>query len=120
MFHEPAKQFFYSAYKVEAEYLDDLGTSKIIIATAFIIEVEESVPWIVTNRHVVDLDYKQVTAKYKDFNLNKFIITGRRSDDSVYSFRLHENAKMYFHEDKNNDVVLIQARVYFDKGEKFH
>jgi hypothetical protein len=120
MFHEPAQEFLYSAYKLEVEHTDNLGTVISGVATGFILEVADGMPWIITNRHVVDLDYRQNTSKYKDFKLNKFLITGRRADDSVYSFKLHENAKFYFHDNKANDVVLIEARVYFEEGNRFH
>jgi len=121
MFNEPRDEFFYSSYKVNAKFSDDLGTVKDATATAFIIDAQNGIPLIVTNRHVIDIDYRQRTAKYKNFRLAALSISGRTSDDSVYSLRLHEDAKMYFHEDNQNDVVLIEARIYFDKGdEKLH
>ena len=119
MFHELPKQFLYSSYKIDIEYSDG---SKIIngIATGFIIEIGEAVPWIVTNRHVIDIDYKKSTAKFKDFKLSKFTITGRKADDTEYSFQLHENAAFYFHDDYENDIVLIRAHVYLIEGQSFH
>lgn len=120
MFHEPQKQFLYAAYKVEAEHSDNAENKKSGVATAFILEIAKGVPWIVTNRHVVDRDYRQATAKYKDFSLNRFLITGRRPDDSVYTLQLHEDAEQYFHEDKENDVVLIQARGYLEEPKNLH
>lgn len=121
MFHEPAKNFLYTAYKIEAEFSDSITAKTIIItATAFIVEVAKGVPWIVTNRHVVDIDYKQPSAKYKDFKLSKFSIIGRRPDDTTYTFQLHENARFFFHADLENDVALIEPRMYFEGKQKFH
>lgn len=120
MFHEPPKQFLYAAYKVEAEYSDKIGTKKLCVATAFILEVGKGIPWIITNRHVIDLDYKKSTAKYKDFELSGLNITGRRPDDTTYTIRLHKDIKIYFHEDIENDVVLIEAKVHSDETESFH
>jgi len=114
MFHEPPLQFLYSAYRVETEHRDSVGTVKSGSATAFVLEVGPKVPWIVTNRHVVDLDYRQPCAKYKNFTLSAFTITGRRSDDSSYTFRLHSDARFFFHNDAENDVVLIEPRIYWD------
>jgi hypothetical protein len=119
MFHEPPKDFLYVSYKTEVDHLDNHGTLKSGIATAFILEIN-GIPWIVTNRHVIDLDYRQQTARYKNFALNNFLLTGRRPDDSTYIFRLHKDAKYYFHEDEENDVVLIEARGELEGAEAFH
>jgi hypothetical protein len=120
MFHEPPKEFLYSAYKVEATHSDSIGTNKSGVATAFVLEIAKGDPWIVTNRHVVDLNYRQPTLKYKDFKLSKLQITGRRADDTVYTLQLHEDARIFFHEDEENDVVVIEARVYLENGKSLH
>lgn len=120
MFHEPSKQFLYSAYKVEIEFSDEYGAKKSGVATAFVLEIENGMPWIVTNRHVVDLNYRQPSAKYKNFQLAKLFMTGRRADDSAYTLRLHEDAKMFFHEDEENDIAVIEARIYLDDQQGFH
>lgn len=120
MFHEPPAQFLYSSYKLETEYTDRMGTVKSGVASGFILEVTPKMPWLVTNRHVIDLDYGQPVAKYKDFALTKFHVTGRRSDDTTYTSRIHPNAKPYFHEDEENDVVLIEPRVYLDGPDSWH
>lgn len=121
MFHEPNEHFFYASYKVEAKYVDNQGTQKNATATAFILDVGNGISLIVTNRHVVDIDYRQPTAKYKDFKLESFSITGRRPDDSTYTLNLHENAKMYFHENYENDIAVVEARIYCYTGdEKLH
>ena len=119
MFNEPSKQFLYSSYKISVEHSDGI---KVIsgVATGFILEIAKGVPWIVTNRHVVDIDYKKPSAKYKDFKLSKFIITGRKPDDTQYSLHLHENANFFFHEEYENDVVLIRAHVYLLDGQSFY
>ncbi len=111
MFHEPVNEFLYSAYRINTEFTDQSKKLN-FIATGFILEIAPGVAWIITNRHVVDIDYKKTTTKQKDFKLSSFIITGRKEDDTEYSFKLHEDAEFYFHEEYENDVVLIRARVY--------
>jgi hypothetical protein len=120
MFHEPPKQFLYSAYKVEVEFDNGCGTTKSGVATAFLLEVTNGTPWIVTNRHVVDINYRKPNDKYRDFRLTKLSITGRRADGSVYTLKLHEDATILFHVDEENDVALIEARIYFDGTQGFH
>lgn len=121
MFNEPSDEFFYASYKVEAKYVDKQDTQINFTATAFILDAGNGIPFIVTNRHVVDIDYRQSTAKYKDFKLESFSITGRRSDDTTYSLKLHEDTKIYFHENYENDIAVVEARIYFHTGdEKLH
>jgi hypothetical protein len=110
MFHEPPKNFLYSSYRVDVKHIDSTGTAKEGIATGFVVEGRAGEPWFITNRHVVDLNYRQTTAKLKDFKLAEFGITGRRSDDSIYTFSLRPNARMFFHDDEENDVVVIESR----------
>lgn len=120
MFHEPPKQFLYSAYMVETEHSDDAGTVKGGRASAFLLEVGKGMSWLVTNRHVLDLDYRQRSAKYKNFTLTKLNVTGRRADDSTYTFRFHPEARKCFHNDPENDIVLVESRVYLDGPDKWH
>jgi hypothetical protein len=67
MFQEPAKKFLYSAYRVETRYVNSAGKEKSESATVFMLEVKPKTALIVTNRGVINLDYRQLTAKYKDF-----------------------------------------------------
>lgn len=119
MFHEPPKNFLYSAYKITTEHFDGI---KLIqgIATGFILEIAKGVPWIVTNRHVVDLDYKKKLPEYKEFKLHNLFITGRNPDDTEYTFQLHKDAEYFYHQDYENDVVLIKAHCYDKEGQNFH
>lgn len=111
MFQEPPDHFLYSAYKINLEHSD--GHKTIYgVATGFVLTIE-GFPWIITNRHVIDRDYKQETPKFKNFKLSKFIITGRDPADKEYSFQLYEGTDFYFHNDYENDVVIIRAKIYY-------
>lgn len=118
MFHELPQQFIYSSYFINTQFAHPDSTTISGTATAFVLEVAAKTPWIVTNRHVVDIDYRQLTPKYKDFRLVGLSITGRRSDDSIYTFNLHPDAEIYHHTDIENDVVMIQPRIWFDTDEE--
>jgi hypothetical protein len=114
MFHEPPQQFLYSSYRVETTHVDPQGTTKTGCATGFVVEGKTGRGWVVANRHVVDLNFRQTTAKYKTFALQLLRLTGRRANDSCYTFLLHPDAKQFFHRDVENDVVLIEPRVVWD------
>lgn len=118
MFHEPPAHFLYSAYRLDVEHRDSIGTSKTGSATAFVLATQPGTPWLVTNRHVIDLRYRETSAKYDDFSLTALSITGRRSDDSSYTFKLHPDARLLFHSDAKNDVVMIEPRICFDGFEE--
>lgn len=39
-------------------------------------------------------------------------VTGRRADDSTYTFLLHPDARILYHSDEENDVALVETRFY--------
>jgi Trypsin-like peptidase domain len=114
MFHQPPNNFLNSAYRIEVEHTDDVGTVKSGAATGFVLTANNRAGYIVTNRHVVDLDYRRQDRRYANFAMTSFRITGRRSDDSIYTFRLHPDANFYHHDEYENDVVMIEPNIYFD------
>jgi len=104
----PPNNFLYSAYKIEAVYSDgvkSIGRK----ATGFILEISNNKPWIITNRHVIDLNYKEPTQKYFGFKLIDLLISGRYPDDTTYTLQISTNASFYFHDKFENDVVIIEA-----------
>lgn len=119
MFHEPSKNFLYSAYKITTEHSDGHKT-KTGTATGFILDIGNKRPYIITNRHVIDIDYNKPTPKYKDFKLTKLEITGRNSDDIEYTIRLNSGTLFYLHDEYENDIVLIEARVNINEDKSFH
>jgi hypothetical protein len=119
MFHQPPSIFLYSAYLLRTKFISPDGTSKEGSGTGFVLSAKENLPLVVTNRHLLDIDYRQSTAKYKDFELSELSITGRRSDDTTYTFRLHPEARLFLDDDIENDVALIEARVYEDDPIQF-
>jgi hypothetical protein len=111
MFGNPPKQFLYSAYKIVTHFCDDLGSSKSVQGTAFVIAINSDEFAIVTNRHVVDIDYKQSSSKYKDFNLSSIVVSGRRDDDSLYRFSIDSASPIFYSTNTLDDVaVLINPR----------
>jgi len=110
MFHEPSPQFFYSSYRIIIEHSDGVN-SVTSSATAFILEVAKGIPWIVTNRHVIDLNYNQSSNKFRHFKPSKVLIIGRDLSDNEYSYELYEKAEFFYHGERENDVVMIESRV---------
>jgi len=119
MYHQPPANFLYSAYLIETKFFSPDGTPKEGVGTGFVLAVKENLPIIVTNRHIIDIDYREPTAKYKDFELRELSITGRRADDTSYTFRLHPEARLFLDDDIQNDVALIEAGIYEDDPVEF-
>lgn len=110
MYQDPHTDFIYSAYKIESAFINGSGTKIAFQGTAFVVALN-SIPFFVTNRHLIEPDYKRDIAKYLGFKLLKIRISGRRPDDTKYAFELDENSNIYYHEDYNNDVILIRGFV---------
>lgn len=110
MFNQPPAQFLYSAYRLDVQHADDIGNTCGGVATGFIIATSPSLGWLVTNRHVVDSTYRPTEDKCKACKLIRLSVTGRRSDDSTYTFILHPDARVLYHSDPENDVALVETR----------
>jgi len=106
MYAPPPRQLLYLAYKLEIEFVDSTGTSKLGTGTAFLLTAGDRLI-LVTNRHVVDLDYGAPDSRYKDFRLVKIVLHGRSADDSRYSVELDPSQAFFFHEAKENDVACL-------------
>ncbi|PZO44162.1 MAG: hypothetical protein DCF19_02875 [Pseudanabaena frigida] len=114
MYHQLPPDFLYSAHLLKVIFNDSSGSTKEILGTGFVLAIKDDVPMIITNRHVVELDYKQPTAKYKDYSLSELYITGRRADNTTYSFRIAPSAKVFYSDIIENDIALIESKVYAD------
>lgn len=106
MYAPPPRQLLYLAYKLEVEFVDSTGISKPGTGTAFVLAAGDRTI-LVTNRHVVDLDYNAPDSRYKDFRLVKIVLHGRSADDSRYSVELDPSQAFLFHVEKENDVACL-------------
>lgn len=106
MYAPPPRQLLYLAYKLEVEFVDSTGTSKLGTGTAFLLAAGDR-PILVTNRHVVDLDYNAPDSRYRDFRLVRILLHGRSADDSRYSVELDPSQAFLFHVAKENDVACL-------------
>ncbi|KGO90566.1 trypsin-like peptidase domain-containing protein [Flavobacterium suncheonense] len=80
MNHGFKNDYLCAASRIEAYFKDDIGSEKAVSGTAFFVKSEEGSTNLITNRHVIDLDYKQRTAKYKNFKLVKLIVYNKEKD----------------------------------------
>jgi hypothetical protein len=107
MFFTPSPNFLYSAYKVVATFSDNAGTTKAVQGTGFVVAIGGSDLAFVTNRHVIDLDYKELTGRYKHFTLTSIIVSGRRADDSLYRFAIDLSTTAHLSREVLDDVAVF-------------
>lgn len=119
MFYQPPANFLYSAYLIQVAFSSVDGSRKEGKATGFVVSTKENMPVVITNRHVIDLDYRQKDARYKDYSLQQLRIKGRRTDDSVYTFDLNPKTEILYDSHYENDVVAIIPRVLEAEPEQF-
>jgi hypothetical protein len=106
MYYRPPDNFLYSGYKLFASFSD--GTSPISTsATCFVLELDNGTPYIVTNRHVIDINYPNALPQYQNYRLASLRIVGRRPTDDEYTINI-EPTGIYYHTNVLNDVVLIR------------
>lgn len=80
MYHGLNNSFLYSAYRISCIFEDDIGKKKTVTGTAFFIVNGCGKMCLVTNRHLVDLNYKAKSSKYIKFALKQIVIRGKAKD----------------------------------------
>ena len=106
MFAPPPRQLLYLAYKLEVSFSDDAGGTKSVTGTAFLLASGE-LPILVTNRHVVDLDYNAPDMRYKNYRLSKLVVHGRSAEDRRYALELDPSHSFAYPSARENDVACL-------------
>ncbi|KKM01542.1 hypothetical protein LCGC14_1793380 [marine sediment metagenome] len=118
MYYIPPENFLYSAYKIKTKHSDG---QKVLegTATAFLLDIGSGIAWIITNRHVLDIDYKKSTPKYKDFKLVSLELTGRKPDDTEYTIQIVPSTHAFFDNNYENDVAMILPKATLNDNQNF-
>ena len=106
MFAPPPREFIYTAYKLDVIFADDLGQEKSCYGTGFLLAAEETVV-LVTNRHVVDLDYDAPDRRYTRFAIKLLRLHGRGGDDKRYELELDHRQPFAFPDARENDLACL-------------
>lgn len=119
MYHPPKKEFLYAAHKISIIFSDGIKDIR-GFGTCFIIDIGTSIPYIITNRHVIDKTYRQISHKYNLFKPMSIQIEGRNSEDKKYQIDINPNAQVYYHSNYNNDVAVILPVDMGNQTSRFH
>lgn len=114
MDHGLRNEFLNSAIKIDVTFEDSSKKTKTGTGTAFFVKNSKGETSLITNRHLIDLDYKQKTAKFKDFKLSKIIATVKEinketnlptEDNILFLANCNE---FIFSENYENDVACLK------------
>lgn len=111
MFHGLNNQFLYAAYKVTATFADDIGNVKVGTGTCFFVKNKNDELCLVSNRHVLDISFKNNDQSLAKYSLRRIEVSGKRGSsgdnfpESDLSFLIAPNVK--FSEDENNDIACV-------------
>lgn len=103
-----------SASRIETHFEDDIGTRKAGAGTAFLVKIKKGEICLVTNRHVVDLDYNHKTPKYKNFKLKQVLLHNNEKDTQTglptdSNDLLILNCNEFIYSDKyENDIACLR------------
>lgn len=112
MYSGLSNAFLYSAYRIEVEFTNQsIGKTLTGHGTAFFVFDDKKVH-LVTNRHVVDLNYKELTGKYRDFQLSRVYVSGKTNDPTTglpdIDQRMEIIVQKIKYSDEDNDVALFK------------
>ena len=119
MYNHPPDNFLYSAYRILTVHSD--GQKRIEgTATGFVLALKNGMPFLITNRHVIDKNFGRADTKYKDFKLCEISVTSRSQDDIEYKISFDLNSEFYTHNNDLNDVVMIRPFIKAGENYTFH
>lgn len=114
MYSSLKNDYLYSAYKISTEFVDSNGKVICGDGTAFFVLDDLRHVHLVTNRHNVDLNFKEPTGKYTDFKLTKVVLKGKGKDsaglptiDQEFQISI---GRIAFSTDENDIAIFIQAQ----------
>lgn len=111
MYHGLSNQFLYSAYMITATFVDEIGNVKAGTGTCFFVKNKNDTLCLVTNRHVLDISYKNGDELLKKYSLKKINISGKRGrvgdnfPEADLLFSVAPNVK--FSDNPHNDIACI-------------
>jgi len=88
MFLNLQPEFLYASYRLTVEFADDLGTSKEVQGTGFMLGLKDNTPALVTNRHLLDLSFGRSDKKFELYSPKKINVFGRTREDKLYRFEI--------------------------------
>jgi hypothetical protein len=80
MYHGLNNEFLYTAHKMVVTFADSIGNNKTIIGTCFFVQNSSGEMCLITNRHMLDIEYKDPTCK--NYSIVNIDISGKSKKDN--------------------------------------
>jgi len=75
MYHGLNNQFLYTAHKILVTFADPIGNNTQKVGTCFFVKNKQEEMCLVTNRHMVDISYKNPA--FQNYSLFNIEVTGK-------------------------------------------
>ena len=116
MTHGLNNTFLYTGCRIISSFGNGTNTAS-ISGTGFFINKENNV-FLITNRHMVDIEYGDVRKQYSGYKLLEFTIDNRRNDPKTHlptdivEIKIQNIDEFYFPEVKENDIACLKNIKY--------
>ncbi len=113
MFHGLNNRFLYSAYQLSCTFVNNTGTQINCTGTGFWVRNNDSSLILVTNRHVVDLEYSN--PEHAGFSLYQVTVSGKASEataglpDIAQRFVV-DHSGLKYSENRENDIACLAVQ----------
>ena len=113
MFHGLDNRFLYSAYQISCTFANDDGAQVNCTGTGFWVRSSDSPLILVTNRHVVDLEY--TNPRYAGYKLHNMTVSGKAQEETSGLPNIDQTFVVYhsglkFSKTRENDIACLTVR----------
>lgn len=113
MYHGLTNQFLYTAHKISVVFRDHIGNTKTGSGTCFVVVNKFGKPVLVTNRHMLDIQYGKKNSAFEEYKLVKITLSGKRSSsqdkyplgDAKWEL---DDKNIVFSKNEKNDIACIK------------
>lgn len=115
----PPRDLIYAACQIGVQFETPWGeVHDASTGTGFVVTDKQDRPWVVTNRHVLEPNFRGDQPKYAGFKLCAVKLFGRRADGSVFDYVIDPSkGRILFHDNVETDVALLEPWVTSTNGD---
>jgi hypothetical protein len=115
MNHGLNNTFLYSAYRIETSFVNDkTGKKEQFTGTCFFIRSQNNEMLLITNRHCIDISFKDKYGKYTDYKIERVKIIGKNENPQTGLPNLTDeffllNVKTILPLNDKDDIVCLKS-----------
>lgn len=113
MTHGIKNEYLYLALKIDVGFANSNGSTGKKNGTAFFVRNKYGELCLITNRHMLDLSYKQTEPKWNDFAVKEIVLHCKKMDengfpDKDFEFQIQNLGEFKFSKNYENDVACLK------------